>query len=419
MEVQRGDSMSVHHVKLLELVKIDQNIETSYLHIKLAFDQNLEFLLKIDNDTAKNLIEKCDFQGKHKYRLSLNTFADSGNVYKSSLSKTYREMSEQITFKCSIEYSRQLEAIKNSPSTNTLIELPFITQLNDNSINNIQQKNQTNTEIAKRFKIPLKQISVAAISIFLVVLFIYTSQSYSNKTPMLETTIANAEVKTSEIDFKTDETHLASISKDQSNIESTQSSIPFVNVQDPITYSIPEGFVALTFDDGPSLYTKEIVNLLKKHEVGGTFFFNGVNVKSYPDSVQYVHTNGYKIGNHSLHHVNMSGLTYNEQMEEIYQSTKLIENITNEKITLFRPPYGDMNKFTEETIQSQQYKIVLWNNDPKDWKNRNAETIVNNVQNSKVSGAIILLHETQATIDALPKIIEYLHEQGLQIVNLQ
>jgi len=418
MEVQRGDSMSVHHVKLLELVKIDQNNETSYLHIKLAFDQNLEFLLKIDNDTARNLIEKCDFQGEHKYRLSLNTFVDSRNVYKSSLSKTYLDISEKITFKCSIEYSHQLESIKNSPSTNALIALPFI-QLNDNAINNIQQKKQTSTDIAKRYRIPLKQISVAAISIFLVVLFIYTTQSYSNKTPMLETTIANAEVKTPVTDFKTDDTQLASISKDQSNIESTQSNIPFINVQDPVTYSIPEGFVALTFDDGPSLYTKEIVNLLKKHEVGGTFFFNGVNVKSYPDSVQYVHTNGYKIGNHSLHHVNMSGLTFNEQMEEIYQSTKLIEDITNEKMTLFRPPYGEMNKFAEETIHSQHYKIVLWNNDPKDWQNRNAETIVDNVQNSKVSGAIILLHETQATIDALPKIIEYLHDQGLQIVNLQ
>ncbi|MNP58117.1 Peptidoglycan-N-acetylglucosamine deacetylase [compost metagenome] len=63
--------------------------------------------------------------------------------------------------------------------------------------------------------------------------------------------------------------------------------------------------------------------------------------------------------------------------------------------------------------------MVLWNTDPEDWKSQNADAIYTSIMKSKVNGSIILLHESQATIDALPKIIQYLKDKELEIVNLQ
>jgi peptidoglycan/xylan/chitin deacetylase (PgdA/CDA1 family) len=63
--------------------------------------------------------------------------------------------------------------------------------------------------------------------------------------------------------------------------------------------------------------------------------------------------------------------------------------------------------------------MVLWNADPKDWKSDNANEILDYVINSKASGSIILLHESPPVIEALPKIIEYLKQEDLEIVNLK
>ena len=62
--------------------------------------------------------------------------------------------------------------------------------------------------------------------------------------------------------------------------------------------------------------------------------------------------------------------------------------------------------------------MVLWNRRSKDWKYHNPDEIINYILNSNVSGTIILLHESQAVVDALPQIIEHLLEKELQVVNL-
>ena len=96
-----------------------------------------------------------------------------------------------------------------------------------------------------------------------------------------------------------------------------------------------------------------------------------------------------------------------------------MEEIIDEDVLLFRPPYGSYNKQLVDLAIEHEYKIVLWNNDPEDWKTRNPNKIFESIKNSNTSGAIILLHESQAVVDSLPKIIEYLQEQDLEIVNLK
>jgi peptidoglycan-N-acetylglucosamine deacetylase len=408
--------MSVYHGKVLELLAIEKSNEKTYLRIKLELEIEIELFWEIDSDTAENLIAISEFDGNHKCRLSLHTTLDIvKKQYISLLTRTYRDKSARIYFTCSVDYKNDLDSIKNIQSINDINYLPFLSKnLSEIDKNKTEQINEQNeVVIPKGYKPPLKWVSVAMISVIFIILF-----GYSTKISINDTTIAKAAGKTTEAHLEKRKTVVTPVTKLVKD-DSIQSRLPYIELDDFITYSIPEGYVSLTFDDGPSKYTTKIVDILKKYKAGGTFFFIGMNVQKHPDYVRYAHSNGYTIGSHSMNHVKMSNLSYEKQKNEFIQSTKVIENITNEKVVLFRPPYEDLNEQTKDVIHDYHDKMILWNRDPLDWKTRDADKIFNYVRNTKSSGSIILLHESQAVIDALPRIIERLQEQNLKIVNLQ
>lgn len=408
--------MTVYYGKVFELISFEKNNDKSYLHIKVLFEQEIELFWEIDNYTANSLMEISNFDKNQKYRLSLHsTFDTIKKQYISILTRTWCERSDRIYFTCSLDFKDNLDSIRNTKNSNDLIKLPF---LSINLSTTDEKKNQNEVMIPNRSKFRFKWINVPLISVLLVVLFGYSNNSILNKVIINNTAISNTEVEASEIksDSKkaVEKPVLKLVKKDY-----IQSSLPVIKLDDSLTYSLPMGYVSLTFDDGPSKYTKEIVDILKKYEVGSTFFFVGINVKRYPDNVRYVQSNGYSIGSHSMHHVAMSTLSSEKQKDELLQSVKAIEDITNEKVVLFRPPYESFNKQTIDVLHAYNEKMILWNRDSEDWKTRNAAKIVNYVHNTKASGSIILLHESQAVVDALPKIIELLQQQKLKIVSLQ
>ena len=115
----------------------------------------------------------------------------------------------------------------------------------------------------------------------------------------------------------------------------------------------------------------------------------------------------------------MTNLSQEKQEYEMIQSMQSIEDITKEPVNLFRAPFGSFNEQVVDLATEHQYKLVLWNNDPQDWKTRNADQILLHIQNTELSGSIILLHESQAVVDALPRVIEYIREQDLEMVSLK
>jgi peptidoglycan-N-acetylglucosamine deacetylase len=413
--------MSVYDGKIVELLAIEKNYEKSYIHIKLFVEKEVELFWEIDSDTAENLRKIAKFDGNHKNRLSLHTSSNTTKKhFISVMTKTYRDKSNGISFACSSEYKNDLDTIKNTQSINELIKLPFLS-MKIPTINEIkieQTIEQNEGKISKRYNLPFKWVNVAMISVILFILFGYSNSTFSNNNTINSPTIAKAAVERT----KSKVENKKNVVKLDTNLKKENSfhpALPYIKLNDFLTYSLPEGYVSLTFDDGPSQYTEKIVDLLKKYNVGGTFFFIGNNVKKYPDFVRYVSSNGYSIGSHSMTHVRMSGLSYKKQADELTQSTKSIENITNEKVVLFRPPYEALNEQTKDVIHHYQDKLILWNKDTEDWKTRNPDKIFNYVCHTEASGSIILLHESQAVINALPKIIEYLEDRDLNIVSLQ
>ncbi|QKE74916.1 polysaccharide deacetylase family protein [Arthrobacter citreus] len=430
--------MSIYQEKLIELLSVEQKFDRSYLHIKLLFNQEIELHWEIDNKTANLLKSKINFDENVKYNLSLNSsWYEEKGEFTSFVTKTSNHKSEKIYFSCSEEYHLQLHSIKNMKDLRILIDLPYL------SITRSSSKNEKNN--SKRYKL-YGWITVATISLLSIILIGYKSHTcvsksfFCGKKPAKAESVAKAQnIKVNEKQNKIEQqkqdpkkTSIKNVSQPNSQINEPDvryakqepvkkpvlSLYPTTELKNVVSYSIPEGSVALTFDDGPSKYSKEFVNILKKYKVGGTFFYIGENVQRFPENVLYAYSNGYSVGSHSMHHYDFVKLSYKQQENDLIQTNNLIKNITKQDTVLFRPPYGAKNEATIQLMQKHQFKMVLWNKDTEDWKNRNTNTIIHYVKSYTESGSIILLHESKPSLDALPQIIEYLKSKNLKIVSL-
>ncbi|MDQ6422189.1 polysaccharide deacetylase family protein [Paenibacillus sp. LHD-117] len=184
-------------------------------------------------------------------------------------------------------------------------------------------------------------------------------------------------------------------------------------------YSLPEGYVALTFDDGPSDYTKAIVDLLRERGVAGTFLFVGKHVERYPAEAGYAAEQGMAVGNHSWDHNNLAHAKMEDMSANIAKANEAIAKISTAQISVFRPPYGAMNDELEIATTELGMKMLMWNRDPQDWKAETPDDIVRYFKELGASGGIYVMHEKKATLDALPDIIDYLKEQQLKFAVFQ
>lgn len=400
--------------KLIELIAIKQINDHWHLHTRIiSIGNQLEVIWEVDDFTSNHLSALCEFSGNHKFRLALQTSVDSSNTQiTSSVVKTFRDSSKRINFLCSTEYKKQLEDVKNTPEDD-LLKLPFLRSLNIEL-----QENNDSIKKAK-FKNPNRTIKWASISLISAVFLLFGYSTFLNKND--SGNLATDELKKAEAHLvEASVTAPATAPTIPETVEPPeQIYFPSAKMDELINFSISGNNVAITFDDGPSKFTTAIVDILKSKNAGGTFFFIGNNATKHPGAVQYVHANGYSIGSHSLAHDNMVKLTYAQQEQDMLQTMSILENLIDEKVNLYRPPYGSYNDSTEEIALSHDQKLVFWDKDTKDWQTRDAQKIIHYVKSIDATSSIILLHESQAVVDALPSIIDHLQQQGLNIVNLQ
>ena len=193
--------------------------------------------------------------------------------------------------------------------------------------------------------------------------------------------------------------------------------------------------VFLTFDDGPSMRTNEILDILKQENIKATFFVLGNYVEKMPETVKRIYDEGHYIANHGYSHV----------YEQIYSSPQAVldeYNKCNEAIKnaigvpeynshLFRFPgglvggkYADIKLQAKELLNQNNILNVDWNALIGDSEKANASTdfllqrLKDTVGNK--SSPVILMHDAPAkksTVEALPQIISYLKEQGYEFKN--
>src|SRR5438270_1348338 len=188
--------------------------------------------------------------------------------------------------------------------------------------------------------------------------------------------------------------------------------------------------VALTFDDGPDPeWTPKVLDVLRAAKIKAAFFLVGVNAERYPNLVRRIVDEGHEIGNHTYYHPNLA-LCWPEHVRlELNATQLLIQTLTGRATTLFRPPYAadtQPSRLAELTplqiAQDQNYLVVLENIDPQDWARPGADVILQRIKQQRHDGNIILLHDAggdrSQTLEALPRIIEYLQARNDTIVPL-
>ena len=178
--------------------------------------------------------------------------------------------------------------------------------------------------------------------------------------------------------------------------------------------------VALSFDAAwGNEDTKEILDILSKHNVHATFFMTGGWVESYPEDVKAILAAGHDLGNHSETHPNMSELSNEEKKEELMTVHNRVKELTGYEMFLFRPPYGDYDNDVVTTASACGYYTIQWDVDSLDWKDYGVDSIIKTVCEHKHlgNGSIILCHNgAKYTAQALDTLLTRLKEKGFQIV---
>jgi peptidoglycan/xylan/chitin deacetylase (PgdA/CDA1 family) len=181
--------------------------------------------------------------------------------------------------------------------------------------------------------------------------------------------------------------------------------------------------IALTFDDGPNpLYTPQVLSILQRYNVPGTFFCIGRQVVAYPALEQRVAQAGEEIGDHTWNHPDLTKMSSSAIRAQINDTATAILWATGSRPDLFRAPYGAMNNIV--LIQAAQlgFVTVAWSVDTQDWQRRGVESIVRVALNNATNGSIILMHDgggdRSQTVQALPQIITALHARGYTLVTV-
>ena len=152
-----------------------------------------------------------------------------------------------------------------------------------------------------------------------------------------------------------------------------------------------EPLVALTFDDGPSPQTPDILDLLREHHGHGTFFVLGESVEGREEVLARTLAEGHEIGNHTFGHPHALQLEDAELAHEIVRCQRLLSSAGPR---VFRPPYGeDPLRASRIAAERGLPTTVLWSVDPSDWLERDARAIAGVIVDGLAPGVIVDLHD--------------------------
>ncbi|MDO5154795.1 MAG: polysaccharide deacetylase family protein [Eubacteriales bacterium] len=203
-----------------------------------------------------------------------------------------------------------------------------------------------------------------------------------------------------------------------------------VQATDATTSKEYKGRVYLTFDDGPSIYTGQILDILKENDVKATFFVIGRD-EEYYDYYKRIVNEGHTIGMHSYTHVYQDFYKSLDSFgAEITKLDQLIYDVTGVHTRVFRFPGGSSNSVSALPIQEYIAYLNEHNINYYDWNSLNGDavtsglspqTLVDNIMNDVKCNedSIVLMHDlqtTHTTVESLQLLIDTLRTEGYEIL---
>ena len=187
-----------------------------------------------------------------------------------------------------------------------------------------------------------------------------------------------------------------------------------------------EKVIYLTFDAGyENGCTAKILDVLQDHRVPAAFFLVGNYIQQNPDLVKRMAEEGHIVGNHTMHHYDMSKIsdpeTFQKELtalEDLYQQTT-----GQEMAKFYRPPQGIYSEENLRMAKEMGYKTVFWSLAYVDWNNDDQPTpefAFSKLLPRSHNGMVVLLHSTSQTNAAiLDELLTKWEEMGYEFKSIQ
>lgn len=173
------------------------------------------------------------------------------------------------------------------------------------------------------------------------------------------------------------------------------------------------GYVSISFDDGPTASTPALLRALHRARIKATFFNAGNRAQARPFWVWLQARLGHQVGNHTYDHPDLTALGPDEVASQLEATQRILTRLTGAAPSLMRPPYGAI----DEAVRAQAARLglteVIWTADTVDWSGASTAEIVERAL-AVGPGGFALLHDGYPnTIAAVPLIARGLAERGL------
>ncbi|KAJ9085610.1 hypothetical protein DSO57_1012191 [Entomophthora muscae] len=188
------------------------------------------------------------------------------------------------------------------------------------------------------------------------------------------------------------------------------------------------GTFAMTFDDGPYIYTRQLLSILRRLRVKATFFVVGemVDNDDYGSILAEMAAEGHQIASHSYTHPHLNELSHDRLVEEIAKTSTAIERRLGTRVNYFRCPYGECDDRVLSVLGGMGYKVINWNLDTLDWTGKSTADILAvyrdslNDVNPRSSAFISLQHDIQPnTIAVVSRLIKTVRDKGFRLTTVK
>ncbi|WP_314507882.1 polysaccharide deacetylase family protein [uncultured Microbacterium sp.] len=174
--------------------------------------------------------------------------------------------------------------------------------------------------------------------------------------------------------------------------------------------------VALTYDDGPSVFTPSILGALAERHSAATFFPMGENAAKYRDVLARTVAEGHEVENHTWNHPRLTTLSASRVSTQIRDATRALNDATGAEVGVFRPPYG---LYTDSVLAAAGLAAILWDVDTFDWQSPRDEALVSRAVDQPGPGSIVLMHDVQpGTARTAAAVYDGLIDRGFTLVTV-
>ncbi len=165
-------------------------------------------------------------------------------------------------------------------------------------------------------------------------------------------------------------------------------------------------------------YLPQMLKTMDQQNIKCTFFLTGRWTEKFPEIAKLIADQGHEIGNHGYKHDSPNQMSVGKIQDDIQKSAQIIKKITGRDTLLYAPPSGERDDHVVKAAHELGYRTVLWSIDTIDWKRPSTNVIVAKILDKAHNGAIVLMHPTEPTMQALPIVIPQLTNQGYRLVTI-